>query len=263
LNIFKEVKVVAEKGTERINILLILKDAVIDLYNHIGYTMLISVLWFFTTLFPLMCALDLMYKVYQTSGEAPYGLFFLLLLCAVPYGALIVGPVHTALLYQMSQVIANEAEFKGLWLGLRKFYWKSVGIYALYMLTLLFTLFDVFICFFLAEHIFIKFIGFFLLYLFLFLLLASIYLPGFIVFQNNTWKKVYKKTIVLTLDNTLTTLGIQLILLALGIGCTVVTPLLIFFYGGYLQITGVRLFHGLMRKYPDPVAADATMSAGE
>ncbi|NLW56239.1 MAG: hypothetical protein GX050_06435 [Firmicutes bacterium] len=252
----------AEKNTKKTNILFILKDAVIDLYNHIGYTMLISVLWFFTIL-PLGVFLLNTLRVYFANQDNPLGLLLFLLLLAVPYTAFIIGPVHTALFYQMSRVIENEAEFKGLWLGLRKFYWKSAGIYALYMITLLFTLVDILICFFIAEHILIKFVGFFLVYMFLFLLLAGTYLPGFIVLQDNTWKKVYKKTLLLTLDNTLATLGIQLILLALGIGCTVVTPLVICFYGGFLQITGVRLFQGLMSKYPDPVSADDTTSVGE
>jgi len=256
---------VAEKSAYKINILLVLKDAVVDLYNHMGYTMLISFLWFFTGfILPLASAGYLTNQIYQTSGDIPSWLITILLLSVVPYTALIVGPVNTALFYQMSRVIENEAEFKGLWIGLRKYYWKSAGIYALYTVTLFFTLADLYICFSIAEHLLLRFIGFFLFYLLFFLLLAGIYIPGFIVLQeNNTWKKVYRKTILLTLDNTLVTLGMQLILLVLGLGCTVIGPLLIFFYGGFLQIAGIRLFHALMKKYPDPVAEEATVSAGE
>lgn len=252
----------AVENKNKPNILLILKDAVIDLYNHIGYSMVISVLWFFTII-PLGVFLFNSIRVYLTNRDNPLGLLFFLLLFAVPYTALIIGPVHAALLHQMSHVIENEAEFKGLWLGLRKFYWKSSGIYALYMIALIFTLVDMLICFYVLDHVLIKFMGFFLLYLFLFLLLASIYLPSFIVLQENTWKKVYKKTLLLTLDNTLNTIGIQLILLVLCIGCTVITPLLIFFYGSFLQIAGIKLFYGLMSKYPDPLPLDDSTPEGE
>ncbi len=238
-----------EKKDKR-NIILIFKDAFIDLYNHIGYSMLISALWFFSFI-PFGVFLYNSVHVYLENRDNPLNLLFFLLVFSIPYAAFILGPVQSGLLYQMNQVIENDAELKGLWIGFRKFYRRSAAVYGLYIGALIFTLVDVIICFFVLDNILIKFIGFILLYLFIFLLLASIYLPNFIVFQENTWKRVYKKTFLLTLDNTLHTIGVQLILFVIGLGFTVITPLVIFFYGSLLQVVGIRLFQGLMAKYPD------------
>ena len=130
-----------------------------------------------------------MCKVYQTSGEAPYGYFPSALMC---------GPIrHTIVGQSIRHYFTNEPESLRTKPNLGLMAWPAevlleVGrVYALYMLTLL-TLFDVFICFSSRTH-FIKFIGFFLLYLFLFLLLCYL---RFIVFQNNAWKKVYKDDVL-------------------------------------------------------------------
>ncbi len=244
------------------NILLILKNAVIDLYNHIGYSMLISLIWFFSVL-PLGMFFFNSLRIYLETKDNPLSLLIFLLLFAVPYSAFILGPVHAALLYQMEDVIAYEAEIKGLWLGLRKFYRRAAVVYGLYMGAVIFTLVDLLICFFVVDNLLIKFIGFFLLYLLIFLLLTSLYLPSFIVFQDNNWKKVYKKTLLLTLDNTLYTILVHLILLVIGALSTVIAPLLIFFYGSFLQIMGIRVFRGLLDKYPDPPASKAEYQGEE
>jgi hypothetical protein len=74
------------------------------------------------------------------------------------------------------------------------------------------------------------------------------------VFQRNTVKKVIKKTLIIFLDNTLLTIGVFLILILVGIAFTLITPLLLLFYGSFLQVLMIHLFHGVMAKYPDPVA---------
>ena len=158
------------------NILLILKNTVIDLYNHIGYSMLISIIWFFSVLHLGMFFYNSL-RIYLENRDNPLSLLLFLLVFAVPYSAFILGPVHVALLYQMDYVIEYEAEIKGLWLGFRKFYRRAAVVYGIYMGAVIFTLVDLLICFFVVDNLFIKFIGFFLLYLLIFLLLTSLYLP--------------------------------------------------------------------------------------
>jgi len=154
----------------------------------------------------------------------------------------------------MNQVINDEAELKGWWEGFWKHYWLAAKVYALYTGILLFCLVDLFICFFVLDPFFFKILGFILFYLFLFLVFAILYLPGFLVFQRNTVKKVMKKTLILFLDNTLLTIGAFFIMILVGIAFTLLTPLLLFFYGSCLQVLMIHLFHGVMAKYPDPVA---------
>jgi uncharacterized membrane protein YesL len=244
------------------NIFLILKNAVIDLYNHIGYSMLISIIWFISVL-PLGMLFYNSFIVYLKTRDNPFNLLIFLLLFGVPYSAFIFGPVQAALVYQMDHVIVYEAEIKGLWLGFRKFYWRAAAVYGLYMGAVIFVLIDLLICFVVVDNLFIKFIGFFLLYLLIFLLLTSFYLPSFIVFQDNNWKKVFKKTLLLTLDNTLYTILVQLVLLVIGVLCTIIAPLLFLFYGGFLQVMGIRVFWGLLEKYPDPPASQVDYQSEE
>ena len=154
---------------------------------------------------------------------------FFLGIIGVPYAAFILGPVLTALYYQMNQVINKEAEFKGLWVGFRKHYWQAAGVYAIYTGVLLFACL-IWSSVFVLEQFTLKILGF-LFYLFL-LLVASLYLPGFIVFQRNTLKKVIKKTLILFMDNTLVTIGAFLTLLLVGVAFAFLAPLLLF-YGSF------------------------------
>ena len=237
------------------NVFLIFKQAVIDIYNHIGYSLLISVLWFlFFIPFALLIFNGLL--VYLERLDNPMNLLVFLFSLGVPYYAFILGPAQTALFYQMNQVIANDAEIKGLWTGLRKHYWLSVRVYGLYGGMFIFCLVDLLICLLALDHFALKALGIVLFYLFCLLMLAALYLPGFLVLQQNTTKNVFKKTLILMLDNILITISAFLLLLLIGVGFTLITPLLIFFYGSCLQVVMIHLFRVVMAKYPDPVSAD-------
>ena len=250
--IFKGGKGVTANVNKERNIFLILKRSVIDIYNHLGYSLLVSFIWFLVFI-PIAAILFNMLMVNLEQQDNPLILLFLLLIFGVPYCAFIFGPVQTALFYQMDQVIDNEAEFKGLWTGLRKHYWLSVRVYGLYGGMLIFCLVDLLICLLAVDHFGLKILGIFLFYLFCFLLLIALYLPGFLVLQENTVKKIFKKALILTLDNVLITIGVFLLLGLIGVGFTLITPLLIFFYGGLIQVVMIYLFRGVMAKYPDPV----------
>ncbi|HBR29475.1 MAG TPA: hypothetical protein DD789_08570 [Firmicutes bacterium] len=152
----------------------------------------------------------------------------------------------------MNQVVDNDAEFKGFWTGLRKHYWLSARVYGLYGGMLIFCLVDLLICLLALDHFALKILGIFLFYLFCFLLLTTLYLPGFIVLQENTMKKVIKKAAILTLDNVLITIGVFVLFVLVGIGFLLITPLMIFIYGSFVQVVMIHLFRGLLDKYPDP-----------
>lgn len=247
-------------GTNRErNLFALLKQTVSDIYNHLGYSMLVSVIWFFVTVPFFVIILNILLGSLEAQDH-PLALLLFLLVIGVPYTALILGPVHTALFYQMNQVINNQAEFKGLWEGLRQHYWLAVRVYALFTGLLQFCLVDLIICFYVLDRFSLKIFGFVLFYLFLFFLISTLYLPGFIVLQNNTFKKVLKKTLILCLDNPLLTIGAFLILIVVGVVATLITPLLLLFYGSCLQVMMLHLFNGVMAKYPDPVA---TVPEGE
>jgi len=242
------------KIAEERNLFLILKRVVIDLYNHLGYSLLISVLWFLP-FFPFAVFIHQALRTFLEDTDLPLGLLLFLVAFGLPYVAFILGPVHTALFYQMDKVLNNDAEFKGFWEGLRKHYWLAVRVYALYGGMLIFCLVDLMICFFTLNVFGMKLLGFFLLYLFLFLLFWLLYLPGFIVFQKNSLKKVFQKTFLLVLDNILPTIGAFLLLVLIGLGFSKVFPLLVFFYGSCVLLVMIHLFQGVLAKYPDPAVS--------
>lgn len=227
----------------------VVKRSLIDLYEHMGYTFLLSLIWFFMMI-PVGVLVYNSVLLYLEQKESLFGLFLFL----VPYVGLVVGPVYCALFYQASKVVEDYSSLRDLWIGFRRHYTQAAKVFALYAAVLLFALADFFICIFLLEPMFMKFIGIIILYLIIFILLIGVYLPGFIVLQENTVKKVFKKSTILLLDNTLFTIlaGVIILLpLILLIAFPIITPLLFFAYGGFLQFFGVRIFLGLMEKYPD------------
>ena len=234
------------------NFLQIIKKTAADLYNHMSYTALISLLWLITMIPIGFVAIVALYEV----GNNPIGVLIQLLIITVPFCAFILGPVHCALYYLAGQVIEDVAELKSVWKALRQNYALAAKIYAIYSFLLLFTVVDFYIAFFLFSSLFMKIIGIILFYMQLFLLAMGIYLPGFIMKQQNTMSKVLKKTLFVVMDNTMLTLlmGIAFLLFPVLMWyIKVLIPLLIFGYGGFLQFAGVRTFLGILEKYPDPV----------
>lgn len=238
------------------NFLQIIKKTAADLYNHMSYTALISLLWLITMI-PI--GFIVLFGLISEARNNPIGIFILLfqlLLITIPYCAFILGPVHCALYYLAGQVIEDAVELKSVWKVLRQNYALAAKTYAIYVFLLLFTVVDFYIAFFLFSSLFMKIIGIILFYMLLFLLAMGIYLPGFIMKQQNTMVKVWKKTLFVVMDNTMLTLlmGIAFLLFPVLMWYVkILIPLLIFGYGGFLQFAGVRTFLGILEKYPDPV----------
>ena len=178
----------ASTGEKGRNLFFILKRTVVDIYNHLGYSMLISILWCLvfipfahTIVRALLSALE--------TQDHPLSLLLFLLVIGVPYAAFILGPVQTALYYQMNQVINDEAELKGLW-KVSKHYWLAARFMRStrhpFFAWLIYSSVFVLDPFFLRSWVLFCFIFFLLVF-------AILYLPGFLVFQRNTVKKVMKK----------------------------------------------------------------------
>lgn len=243
-----------KKTTYSRNLLVILKESLVGMYNNLGYTLLSSLIWVLVTL-PFAVFLMTTLQV-ELESENPFGLLFMFACVLLPYGALILGPVNSTLFYLINQASEGWAGLRDLWVGLRTYYRRAAGIYALYFALLLFLLLDIIICFFILTPLFAKVIGIILFYLLIFLLLASVYFSPLIVLQDNNWKKVLKKAFLLTLDNGPFTLFAGIIILAVGILFSFFLPLLIFAYGGFLQFYRLKIFYGVMEKYEDNVPAE-------
>lgn len=232
------------------NLFIVLKDTVVDAYNHIGYLLFSSVLWLLVVV-PFGTFVLATFQVEQEMGENLFSIFFSLPFIAVLifYIALIIAPVNSALLSQAYKVSEGWGSLRGFWTGLRQNYLQTAKVYLLYGIALYLLMLDIIICFFHLTPFFTKIIGVVLLYLLLFLVLAGFHLPSLIVLQENSVKKVFKKAFLLVLANGPLTLLAVIILLLIGLLFSFLLPLLVMAYGGILQFFTLRVFLGLLEKY--------------
>src|SRR5690554_328572 len=241
----------------------IIKKTCADLYNHMSYTALISLIWFFSAApLAVFCWTLFQYQLQINQGQLGLWVVMFLLsamILTVPYGAFILGPIQCALYYLGGEILEDRARLRSFLDGLRLNYFLAVKVYAIYLVVAFATITDFYISFFLFQSIFLKIVGVVFLYIFTFLFMLGTYIPGFIVLQENTALKVLKKAFLLTLDNlplSLLMSATYLFLCVLGIFFPVLIPLLMLAYGAFLQFTGVRTFLGLMSKYPDPAPVE-------
>lgn len=239
------------------NLFVIIKDAAVDGYNNIAYTLFSSILWVLVVA-PLVIFTFLTIQVEAEMGENLLNIVFNLPLIAIIaiiiaiiilYSALIIAPVNSALLAQAYKSLDGIGNLRGFWKDLRGNYRQTVGVYLLYGIAFSLLLMNIVICFYLLAPLFTKIVGMLNLYLLIFLILAGFYLRPLIVLQENTVKKVFKKAFLLAFANGPQTFLALLILVLLGLFCSFLLPLLVMLYGGFLQFFTMRFFLGLLEKY--------------
>lgn len=248
------------------NLFIVLKDTVVDAYNHIGYLLFSSVLWLLAVV-PFGTFVYLTLQIELEMEEGPLSTFFKLLVdlrpelmptffllslcifCILLYFVLVIAPINSALLAQAYKVSEGWGSLRGFWTGLCRNYRQTVGVYLLYGIAFSLLVVNIVICFFFLAPFFSKIVGILNLYLLLFLVLAGFHLPSLIVLQENSVKKVFKKAFLLVLANGPLTLLAVIILLLIGLLFSFLLPLLVMAYGGILQFFTLRVFLGLLEKY--------------
>lgn len=231
------------------NLLVILKEAVVDAYNNIGYTLFASLLWVLVVA-PFFMFVYLTLQVAVETGANLFDLFNLPFICIlILYTALIVAPVNAALHSQAYKNLEGVGSLRGFWQNLRRYYRRTAGVYLPYGAAFSLLIVNIVICFTQQESIFIQIAGFFNLYLLILMILAGFYLPSLIVLQENTIKKVFKKAFLLAFANGLQAFLALVILSLVGLLFSFLLPLLVMVYGGFLQFFTVRVFLGLLERY--------------
>ncbi len=228
------------------NLFVIIKDAAVDGYNNIAYTLFSSILWVLVVAVAPLVILNIVFNL-----PLILNIVFNLPLIAIIilYSALIIAPVNSALLAQAYKSLDGIGNLRGFWKDLRGNYRQTVGVYLLYGIAFSLLLMNIVICFYLLAPLFTKIVGMLNLYLLIFLILAGFYLRPLIVLQENTVKKVFKKAFLLAFANGPQTFLALLILVLLGLFCSFLLPLLVMLYGGFLQFFTMRFFLGLLEKY--------------
>ena len=198
-------------------------------------------------------------------------LFMGFLLGALPVGALLLGPLSCSLV-SFSRQMEDTSNISLLWQGFRRHYSLAVRVYALYYFLVFFLVIDLIAIVTQPNRLFTV-IGVVIAYSLALLLFMGLYIPGLIVFQGNTVIKVFKKALLLTMDNPLLTMIVGIILMVpallltwsvwttvsaeglLGIIGRIVMlvslPFSIGFYGSLIHYVMDRLYHVVIARYDD------------
>ncbi|MGE5599370.1 MAG: hypothetical protein ACM3XS_08320, partial [Bacteroidota bacterium] len=200
-------------------------------YEHLGLTALHSAIWFILhspLWFALLTALDNLPQPGAKEGAAvPWGPVVFGILVA---GALLAAPANAAMLHVANLAREDEARIRDFFLGFKRFFLRSAGVYGSYILLVVLLIVNMTAAA-RMPSILGKFSLAISLYALIFVLLVSNHLFPLIVLQpQNTWRKVWKKAFLLTLDNGLLTVVLSVLTLILyGISAVLGILLVLYF----------------------------------
>ncbi|MGE5529123.1 MAG: DUF624 domain-containing protein [Patescibacteria group bacterium] len=191
----------------------------------------------------------------------PLGLFFLMVLAGLLLtGSFLAAPANAAMLHVAGLIKEDEARVRDFFIGFKKYFRRSAGVYAAYLLLLAFLLADIVMAW-QAPGWIVKISLALALYALFFVLLMANYLFPLIVLQPNSWKKVWKKAALLTLDNTLLTFVLAVLTAVLYFVSFAFSILIILFFPALIAHSHVLLFDRLLEKYGE--GGETGVASGE
>ena len=163
-------------------------------------------------------------------------------------GPLLAAPANAAMIYVTSRVGEGEARLRDFFLGFGRFFARSAAVYASFLLVAAILVFNLVAA--AQMRVWLGKISLVLSgYALLLLLLLSIHFFPLIVLQQNSIWKVWRKALLLTLDNGLLTLVFALISALLWVVSGLACFILSLFYPAVLSQASTRLFTALLDKY--------------
>ena len=230
-----------------------LKKTFVELYSSMGLSILISFTWCVSFLPILFTLYGLWGGLTTAHGLSASGdrlaFFFLGSLFIAFWNGLLTGPLTTAWygLYQVRKT--DYPSFKKFGEIFKKYYWRSAGLHWLHSGIIVVLLLNIVIAF-RNSNILLTVAGVLSAYiLFLFLLTSFYFHP--LLYLVNTFKKVIKKSFLLTMDNMSLTFFFSIFLgliFVLSIG--LVFPLLLI-YGAVAIYTMNFGFDPIYQKYDE------------
>lgn len=198
-------------------------------------------------------------------------IFSSFLTMALPIGAFLWGPLSCGLV-SFSHQMEETTKLSLLFREFRRHYAQAFRVYALYFFLVLFLIVDL-LAIMSRPSLPMMVIGAVILYTLGLLFLMGLYIPGLIAFQKNNTAKVFKKALLLTMDNPVITVIIGFFLMfpvlllawsgltAVGtagliglVGRILLMVSLAFavaFYGAFSHYVMERLYHAVMARYDD------------
>ncbi|MGQ9780083.1 MAG: DUF624 domain-containing protein [Bacillota bacterium] len=187
----------------------------------------------------------------ESAPAIPWAFVFLLLVIT---GAFLAAPADAAMVFVSHRCGEDEPRLRDFFLGFKRYYLRSAAVYAVFLLLGGLLLANLSLA--LRMRVWFSFFSVILsLYTLLFLVVLSPHLFPLVVLQPNTFRKVWKKAFLLTLDNLLAS-GLFVLLTAALIAIAGFTGiLLVLFYPAAIGHAARLFFEGLLAQYEEPTPA--------
>lgn len=222
------------------------KKSLVELYTSMGFSFLLSALWFIGFL-PILLMLGLLIAAGETQREL-FSFLIIDLLGISFWNGLVSGPLTTALygLYQVRKT--DYPSIKAFWLVLKKVYWRSAGLHWVFSLAATVLIFNIIMALSSFKNYTLLIPGVLSVYI-LFLVALAFYYFHPLLYLGNSFKKVVKKSFLLVLDN----MGLSLFFaLFFGIifliSAVLVFPLFVL-YGALVVYITDNGFEAIYQKY--------------
>ncbi len=224
----------------------VLKTSVIELYRSMGFTVLVSAVWFLGYL-PILFLGTVFSSGLNMPQQDQFGFFIFSMVGIGFWNGLCTGPLMTTF-YGLYQERKNDyPSLKLFWQVLKKVYWRSAGIHWLYSLVVSFLLFNIKIAFG-SSNLLLIIPGILSIYILFITVLTSFYYHPLICIDN-TLKKTIKKSFLLTMDNIGLTIWLGALLgLVMLISIGTVFPLVLIYAALVVYVTD-KGFELIYQKY--------------
>ncbi len=225
------------------------KESFLELYSSLGFTLLVSLVWFVCYL-PILFFVGalLLRKMPQPfqPGEIMFFVMLFLFLFFI-WNSLLAGPVFGAAYGLYQERKEDYASFKMYFRIFKKYYRISVGIWGTFSLVFSILFLNIVIAL-MGRQTLVMVAGAISVYMMFFILLMSFYFNPLIQL-GNSWKKVIRKSFLLVLDNFGLSIWFMLVLTALLVLSIYIPFIFVMFYGAMLIYFTDKGFGAVYNKY--------------
>jgi uncharacterized membrane protein YesL len=225
------------------------KESFVELYGSLGFTLLVSLIWFGCYL-PILFIVGafLLRKMPKPPqpGEIMFlVMVFLFLFCIWnSFGA---GPIFSATYGLYQERKEDYASVKMYFRILKKYYWLSAGVWGIFSLAFSMLFLNIIIAL-MGRQVVVLVAGAISVYMLFFILLMSFYFNPLIQL-GNSWKKVIRKSFLLVLDNFGLSFWFILVLTVLLVLSIYIPFIFVMLYGAMLIYFSDKGFGAVYNKY--------------
>ena len=225
-----------------------------ETYSHLGLSAFHSLLW---TLMQVPFWLVILSVLQKPDPKTPTPWLFIIVV-AMLTGGFLAGPANAAMLYVARLVREDEARIRDFFIGFKKYYWRTAAVYSSFVCLICLLLADIALAA-RIKSILVLLSLLLALYALIFLFMLSSHLFPLLVLQKNTFRKVWRKAALLTLDNGFLSFLYAVLMTACFVLSCLLPIIVVLFFPAAAAHISLGFFETLLSKYdePDTTAADA------